>query len=59
MRLKPITKARNRKIIMVYYSLALIFTSIGLYFKDSRWYIIAVAFILLALFRKYWMMKRL
>ncbi len=57
--MKPVTKSRNKKTIIVYYSLALIFVSVGLYFKDPRWYIIAVAFLLLTLFRKYWLMKKL
>ena len=56
---KTITKERNKKFIMVYYALALIFVSIGLYLKDPRWYVIAVAFLLLGMFRKYWLMKRL
>ena len=59
MKLKPISRERNKKTIMIYYSLAIIFISIGLYQKNSIWYAVAVAFLLLALFRKYWLMKRL
>ncbi len=54
-----ITKARNKKTIIVYYALALIFVLIGLYLKNPQWYVVAVAFLLGALFRKYWLMKRL
>ena len=53
MKFKPITKARNRIIIIVYYALALIFVSVGLYNNNSRWYVIAVALMLLATFRKH------
>ena len=56
---KPITKAKNKKAIIIYYSLALIFTSIGLITKQYIWYVSAVLFILLATFRKHWLMKRL
>lgn len=56
---KTLTKERNRKFIKIYYVLALIFIFIGLFIKDPRWYIIAVAFLLLASFRKFWLMKRL
>ncbi|MCH8004395.1 MAG: hypothetical protein IH934_07250 [Nanoarchaeota archaeon] len=56
---KTLTKERNKKFIITYYTLALIFVFIGLFIKDPRWYIIAVAFLLLASFRKYWLMKRL
>jgi len=60
MKLKPITKQQNKKRIMIYYSLALIFASIGLYRQDNPiWYVTAAAFLGLALFRKYWLMKRL
>ena len=59
MKLKSITKAKNRKTIMIYYSLALIFVSIGLFLKDSRWYILASAFLFIAMFRKYWLHKKL
>jgi heme O synthase-like polyprenyltransferase len=56
---KTTTKARNKKTIIVYYVIALIFISIGLYLKNMQWYVVAVAFLLGALFRKYWLMKRL
>jgi len=56
---KTITKERNKKFIMAYYSLALIFVLVGLYLKQAEWYVIAVAFLLLALFRKYWLIKKL
>jgi len=56
---KPITKQQNKKRIMIYYSLALIFVSIGLFRQNAQWYVVGIAFILLAFFRKYWLMKRL
>lgn len=56
---KTLTQERNNKFIKVYYALALIFIFIGLFIKDPRWYIIAVAFLLLASFRKFWLMKKL
>ena len=57
--MKPVTKATNKRTIMVNYALALIFASIGMYTNQSMWYVIAVAFLGFALFRKYWLMKRL
>jgi len=56
---KTITKENNRKFIIFYYVLALIFVLIGLFSKNPQWYIIAVVFILLAFFRKFWLMKKL
>jgi len=56
---KTITKERNRKFIMVYYSLALIFVTIGVFLKNPQWYIIAVAFLILASIRKFVLMKKL
>ena len=56
---KPITKAQNKKRIMMYYSLTIIFASLGLVIRNTTFYVIAVAFLGLALFRKYWLMKRL
>jgi len=56
---KTLTKEKNRKTIIVYYALALISVSIGLYSNNAKWYIMAVAFILVAMFRKYWLMKKL
>ena len=53
-------KARNKRKIIIYLSLALIFIIIGMYNNnDLRWYILAVVLIILVLFRKYWLMKRL
>lgn len=57
--LKPITKARNKISIMIYYAVAIIFASIGLYTNKSSWYIYAAVILGLALIRKYWLMKRL
>jgi len=57
--LKPINQATNKKTIMVYYSLAVILISVGLFTNKSTWYIMAVAFLGIALFRKYWLHKRL
>ncbi|MAH32767.1 hypothetical protein CL615_00485 [archaeon] len=52
-------KARNKRKIIIYLSLALIFIIIGMYNNDLKWYILAVVLIILVLFRKYWLMKRL
>ena len=40
---KAVTKSRNKKTIMIYYSIALIFVSIGLFTSNAQWYVIAVA----------------
>jgi len=56
---KTLTKERNRKIIITYYLIALVFVVVGLYGNKPRFYIIAVAFIGLALFRKFWLEKKL
>ena len=56
---KPITKERNQKTILVYYALAIIFLSIGLYTQHYIWSVMGVAILGLALFRKYILMKRL
>jgi len=50
---KPITKAQNNKTILVYYALAIIFLSIGLYTGKATWNVVGVFFLGLALFRKY------
>jgi len=57
--MKPITKALNKKRIMIYYSLALIFVSIGLFLKDATRYIVGIAFLFLGIFRRFWLMKKL
>jgi len=59
MKLKTITKERNRKTILVYYALAIIFVGIGLYTQHFIWNVMGAAFLGLALFRKYILMKRL
>jgi len=56
---KPITKANNKKKIMFYYAIALILIGVGLYTEQSKWYIMAAAFLGVAMFRKYWLDKRL
>jgi len=56
---KPITKAQNQKRINVYYIIALIFASLGWIIRNPTFYVISVAFLGLALFRKYFLMKRL
>ena len=56
---KTITRERNKRFIIAYYALALVFVSIGFFKQDAQWYIIAIAFLLLATFRKYWLMKKL
>jgi len=57
--LKPITKEKNRKKMMVYYSIAIIFILIGFYTKNIQWHYFAFVILGMALFRKYWLMKRL
>ena len=59
MKFKTTTQARNRKAIIVYYALAPIFVSIGLFTQNAQWYVIAIVFLGLALVRKHWLMKRL
>jgi len=39
MKLKPLTKERNKRAIIVNYAVAVIFISIGLYTKQSTWYV--------------------
>jgi len=56
---KPITKENNKKKIMFYYGVAVILIGVGLYTGQSKWYTMAAAFLGVALFRKYWLMKRL
>ena len=56
---KTITKERNRKTIIIYYISALVFVIVGLYGNQPRFYIISIALLLLGLFRKYWLEKRL
>ena len=46
--------AGNKRKIFIYLSLALIFISIGMYNKNSIWYILAVVLIILVLFRKFY-----
>ena len=56
---KPITKQQNRKRILIYYFMALFFAIAGLW-KDAPFlYVVSAALLILALFRKYWLMKRL
>ena len=50
---KPITKARNKKRINVYFVLALIFASLGLIIRNPSFYVISVVLLSLALFRKH------
>jgi len=57
--MKPLTKKHNQRMIVVYYVLALIAALVGLFLKDTRWYIISVVFLFLAIFRKYFLMKKL
>ena len=56
---KPINKERNRKTIMIYYAIDIIFISIGFYTKNIQWTFLALVIFGLALFRKYFLMKRL
>jgi len=57
--LKLISKEKNRRKIIVYYSIALIFFSIGFYTKNIQWTYFGLVIMGLAMFRKYWLMKRL
>jgi len=43
---------------MFYYALAIIFLSIGMFTQQSTWNVVGAAFLGLALFRKYFLMKR-
>jgi len=56
---RTITKAQNKKRIRVYFVLAIIFVFVGLIFRNPTPYFIAVAFLGLALIRKYWLNKQL
>jgi len=56
---KTITKANNQKKIIIYYSIALIFLAIGFFTDNNQWTYFALVIIGLALFRKYWLDKRL
>jgi len=53
------TKQHNKRMIMIYYAIALVFVSFGLYLKNETWYVVAVVFLGVAMFRKYWLHKRL
>ena len=59
MKLKPISKEQNKRSIMIYYGIALIFLSIGFYTKKPIWNLYAFVILGLALFRKHWLMRRL
>jgi len=56
---KTITKANNQKKIIIYYAFALIFLVIGFFTGDTKWSYFAILILGLALFRKYWLNKRL
>jgi len=56
---KTITKENNRKFIIVYFVIALIFVLIGLFTNNAQWYIMAVAFLILSSIRKFFLMKKL
>jgi hypothetical protein len=56
---QTVTKAKNRKFIRVYYSIALVFVLIGLFTKNAQWYGMAAAFLILASIRKYFLMNKL
>jgi len=56
---KPITKEGNKKRIMIYYVVSIIFISIGMLTGRPTWYIVGLLVLVLALFRKYWLMNRL
>jgi len=56
---KTISKSNNQKKIMIYYAFALIFLAIGFYTDDNKWSLFALVIVGLAMFRKYWLMKRL
>ncbi|MCH8004089.1 MAG: hypothetical protein IH934_05665 [Nanoarchaeota archaeon] len=56
---KPITKERNKRKIIIYYSIAVIFLAIGFFTNNNQWTIFGIVILGLALFRKYFLMKRL
>ena len=56
---KAIKKAKNKKTIMVYYALAIISISIGMFTGRTIYNVVAFTLIGLALFRKYFLMKKL
>ena len=59
MKLRPTTKAKNKRAIIANYAVAIIFFSIGMYTGRLIYYVGGVILVSLALFRKYWLMKRL
>ena len=59
MKLRPTTKAKNKRIILINYAIAVIFFSVGMYTGRSIWYVGSIVLVSLSLFRKYWLMKRL
>ena len=59
MKLRPTTKAKNKRTIIVNYAVAIIFFSIGMYTGRLIYYVGGVILVSLALFRKYWLVKRL
>ena len=56
---RTITKAQNKKKIIIYYAIAIISISIGFYTKNIQWHFLAFVIFGLALFRKYILMKKL
>lgn len=57
--MKPITKPPNKADIITLYIIALITALFGIYYNRPFFYVVTVVLILLALFRKYWLMKKL
>jgi len=57
--MKPLTRKINRRMIIIYYALALIFVAIGVYKSKPSYYLVAVLLFCLALLRKYWLDKKL
>jgi len=55
---KTHTKTTNKNRIMTYYFVALVFVGVGLYVGNPAFYLGAVAFVSLAMLRKYWLIKK-
>ncbi|HZX44818.1 MAG TPA: hypothetical protein VFF28_04000 [Candidatus Nanoarchaeia archaeon] len=57
--MKPITKSHNTFDILTYSILALVATTIGMTYNAPIIYLAAAVILTLALFRRYWLHKRL
>jgi len=57
--MKKPTKTHNKADIITLYAIALVCAVLGVVYNQPVFYIVAIVLILLGLFRKYWLMKRL